>query len=106
MVSATIGVSVLYATHVQAYSGLSSAWLIYWLGDSTGVLLIAPLVLTAPNLLRIRPRARFGEFAALLLLLAATCFIVFGDLPLNPIRLHVLAFAVLPFVMWAAIRLE
>lgn len=104
MVSATIGVSVLYATHVQAYSGLSSAWLIYWLGDSTGVLLVAPLVLTAPDLLRIRPRARIGEFAALLLLLAATCFIVFGDLPLIPIRLHVLAFAVLPFVMWAAIR--
>src|SRR5882762_9923775 len=104
MLSATIGVSVLYATHVQAYSGLSSAWLIYWLGDSTGVLLVAPLVLTAPDLLRIRPRARIGEFVGLLLLLIATCFIVFGDLPLIPVKLHVLAFAVLPFVMWAAIR--
>ena len=31
------------------------------------------------------------------------CFIIFGDLALIPIRLHVLAFAVLPFVMWAAI---
>jgi PAS domain S-box-containing protein len=104
MVSATIGVSVLYATHVQAYSGLGSAWLIYWFGDSTGVLLITPLVLTAPDLLRIRSRARIGEFAELLLLLTATCFIVFGDLPLIPVKLHVLAFAVLPFVMWAAIR--
>src|SRR6266850_5660385 len=36
MVSATIGVSVLYAAHVEAYSGLGPAWLIYWLGDSTG----------------------------------------------------------------------
>ena len=104
IVSATIGVSVLYATHVQAYSGLSSAWLIYWLGDSTGVLLVAPLMMTAPDLLRIRRRARIGEFAALLLLLAATCFIFFGDLALIPVKLHVLAFAVLPFVMWAAIR--
>jgi PAS domain S-box-containing protein len=104
IVSATIGVSVLYATHVQAYSGLSSAWLIYWLGDSTGVLLVAPLMMTAPDLLRIRPRARIGEFAGLLLLLAATCFIFFGDLALIPVKLHVLAFAVLPFVMWAAIR--
>ena len=42
LVSASIGVSVLYATHVQAYSGLGSAWLIYWLGDSTGVLLVTP----------------------------------------------------------------
>jgi PAS domain S-box-containing protein len=103
-VSATIGVSVLYATHLQAYSGLSSAWLIYWLGDATGVLLVAPLVMTAPDLLRIRSRARIREFVELLLLLTATCFIVFGDLPLIPVKLHVLAFAVLPFVMWAAIR--
>jgi PAS domain S-box-containing protein len=104
MVSATIGVAVLYATHVQAYSGLSSAWLIYWLGDSTGVLLIAPLVLTAPDLLQIRPRDRIKEFAALLLLLIVACLVIFGDLPLIPVKLHVLAFAVLPFVMWAAIR--
>jgi PAS domain S-box-containing protein len=104
MVSATIGVSVLYETHVQAYSSLSSAWLIYWLGDSTGVLLMTPLLMTAHDLLRIRPRARIGEFSVLLLLLTATSFIVFGDLPLIPVKLHVLAFAVLPFVMWAAIR--
>src|SRR5204862_6326299 len=44
------------------------------------------------------------EFAALLLLLTAACFTIFGDLPLIPVRLHALAFAVLPFVIWAAIR--
>ena len=104
MVSASIGVSVLYATHVQAYTGIGSAWLIYWLGDSTGVLLVTPLVLTAPNLLRIRTRVRIAEFAALLLLLTLVCIIVVGDLPLIPVKLHFLAFAVLPFVIWAAIR--
>jgi PAS domain S-box-containing protein len=103
-VSATIGVVVLYAAHVHAYSGLGSAWLIYWLGDSTGVLLVTPLVLTFPDLLRIRPRARVVEFVALLLLLTVTCFIIFGDLRLIPVKLHVLAFAVLPSLMWAAIR--
>jgi PAS domain S-box-containing protein len=104
MVSATIGISVLYATHVKAYSGLGSAWLIYWLGDSTGVLLVAPLVLTAPDLLRIRPPSRIGEFVVLLLLLTATCLVIFEDFPVVPVKLHFLAFAVLPFVMWAAIR--
>jgi integral membrane sensor domain MASE1 len=103
-VSATIGVLVLYATHVQAYSGLWPAWLIYWLGDGTGVLLVTPLVLTFPDLLRIRLKVRILELAALLLLLAVTCFIIFGDLRLMPVKLHVLAFAVLPFVIWAAIR--
>ena len=103
IISASIGVFSLYVTQVQAYSGLASAWLIYWLGDATGVLLVTPLVFTLPTLFRIRSRARIMEFAALLALLTSTCLIVFGDLPLIPIRLHVLAFAVLPFVMWAAI---
>ena len=104
VVSASIGVSVLYAIHVRGWSGFGRAWLIYWLGDSMGVLLVTPLVLTFPNLLRIRPQVRIAEFAALLLLLTVACFMVFGNLPLVPVRLNVLAFAVLPFVMWAAIR--
>jgi PAS domain S-box-containing protein len=104
VVSASIGVSVLYAVHVRGWSGFGRAWLIYWLGDSMGVLLVTPLVLTFPNLLGIRPRVRIAEFAALLLFLTVACLIVFGDLALVPVRLHVLAFAVLPFVMWAAIR--
>ena len=104
VVSASIGVSVLYAVHVRGWSGFSNAWLIYWLGDSMGVLLVAPLVLALPNLHRSHLRARIPELVALLLLLAAVCLTIFGDLPLVPVRLHVLAFAVLPFIMWAAIR--
>jgi PAS domain S-box-containing protein len=104
VVSASIGVSTLYAGHVRGWSGSSQAWLIYWLGDSTGVLLITPLVLTFPALFRIRDRHRLTELAALLLLITVASLIIFGDLPLVPVRLHVLAFAVLPFVMWAAIR--
>ena len=104
VVSASIGVSILYSVHVRGWSGFGPAWLIYWLGDSAGVLLITPVLLTFPNLVKLRNRDRITELAILLLLLAATCFIVFGDLPLIPVRLHVLAFAVLPFVMWAALR--
>jgi len=103
ILSASIGVFSLYVTHVQAYSGLASAWLIYWLGDSTGVLLVTPLVFTVPSLVRIQSPSRIAEVIALLALLTATCAVIFGDLPLIPVRLHVFAFAVLPFVMWAAI---
>jgi PAS domain S-box-containing protein len=102
-VSASIGVLSMYATRQEAYSGLPSAWLIYWLGDATGVLLVTPLVFTLPRLVRALSGRRAKEFAVLLTLLAAACFLVFGDLPLIPVRLHVLAFGVLPFVMWAAI---
>ncbi|HZI56139.1 MAG TPA: PAS domain S-box protein, partial [Verrucomicrobiae bacterium] len=104
IVSASVGIAVLYATHMQAYSGLGYAWLIYWFGDSTGVLLITPLVLTLPGLLKIRPRSRLVEFAALLLLLAVASLAVFSDHSMLPVKLHVLAFAVLPFVIWAAVR--
>jgi PAS domain S-box-containing protein len=104
LVSASIGVSFLYATHVHAYSGLGPAWLIYWLGDGTGVLLVTPLILTFPDLLRTRVRIRIAESVVLSLALAVVCAVVFGDLPLIPVKLHVLALATLPFVMWAAIR--
>ena len=104
LVSASIGTSVLYATQVHAYSGLGSAWLIYWLGDATGVLLVTPVALTLPGFLRIRDQAWITEIAVLFVLLTAACFLIFGDPGLIPVRLHVLAFALLPFVMWAAVR--
>jgi PAS domain S-box-containing protein len=103
VVSASIGVPTLYTAHIRGWSGFGSAWLIYWLGDSIGVLVVTPLVLTLPPLFRIRDRHRPIELATLLLLLIATCFIVFDMLP---IWLDVLTFAVLSFVMWASIRFD
>jgi PAS domain S-box-containing protein len=104
VVSASIGVSILYATHVHAYSALGRAWLIYWLGDATGVLLVTPLVLTFADFRKVRDWRRVAELGVLLLLLTVTCFTVFSDLPLIPVRLHFMAFAVVPFVIWAAIN--
>lgn len=103
LISSGIGVLVFYETHVNAYSGLAPAWLIYWLGDSTGVLLVTPFILTCANLLRLRARG-WMEFTALLVLLTSASFAVFANLFPFHLNLDVLAFAVLPFVMWAAIR--
>ena len=104
VISATIGVSVLYLTRVHAYSGLGAEWLIYWLGDATGVLLVTPLALRIGDFMVLRDRDRLAEFILLCLLNATACLLIFGDVSFLPIRLHVLAFAVLPFVIWAAIR--
>ena len=103
LVSSAIGVFSLYATGVQAYSGLRSAWLIYWLGDATGVLLVTPIVFALPRLARTVTGARTVELVALFALLTVACGVVFGDWPARSVHLHVLAFAVLPFVMWGAI---
>lgn len=106
IVSASIGVSVLYATHVHPYSGLRAAWLIYWLGDATGVLLVTPLLLTFTDLLKLRDAARIAELAVLLMLLTLTCVIIFifMEPPFSTVHLHFMAFAALPFVIWAAIK--
>ena len=102
IVSASIGTLVLGASHVHAYSGLGSAWLIYWLGDSTGALLVTPLMLTLPDLYRIRGWRRIAEFFCLLVVLVACCAVVFGDLPVVPVRM--VAFVILPVIIWAAVR--
>lgn len=102
--SASIGTFVLYGTNIHTYSGLGSSWLIYWLGDCTGALLVTPLALTFPSLWRIRRTATLVEFVCLLLLLSGVCAVVFAELPVLPVRM--MAFAVLPLVMWAAIRFE
>lgn len=104
MVSASIGVAVLFATHVRPWSDVGSAWLMYWLGDCMGVLLVTPFVLAFADLSRVRPRLRIAELTALVLLLSVACFFIFTDRTLFALRLHVLAFAVFPFVIWAAIR--
>ncbi len=104
LVSSVIGVWSLYLTGHQAYSGLPTAWLIYWLGDSTGVLLVTPLVFTLPRLVWNASARRLVELGVLMTLLTGACFFVFGDWPLLPAHVHVLAFGVLPFVMWGAIN--
>ena len=101
-VSASIGTFVLHSSKVNTYSGLSSAWLIYWLGDSTGVLLVTPLVLTIPSLFRIRGWGRLAELFCLLVILVALCTAVFNDFSIVPVRM--MAFAILPIVIWAAVR--
>jgi signal transduction histidine kinase len=103
LVSASLGVATLFATDVQPWRAVPLAWVIYWLGDVMGVLLIAPLVLTFSSIRGIR-RNRVKELATLTLLLALTCFVIFNDRLLGELKHDVLAFGVFPFVIWAATR--
>jgi PAS domain S-box-containing protein len=105
-ISATIGIFSLYAGGNVGYSGLWSGWLIYWLGDATGALLITPLVFTAASLVSGQPGRRLFELGTLVVLVTIASIVVFGESPVVPIRLHAFAFAIVPFVMWGAIRFE
>jgi PAS domain S-box-containing protein len=99
--SSFFGILSLYATGIQPYSGIESAWLVYWLGDSTGVLLVTPLVFTLPQLLATRGGARIAELVALVTVTVCGGFVGFGDF--FQVHLDVFAFALLPLVMWAGI---
>jgi len=103
LISASLGVATLFATNVQPWRAVPLAWVIYWLGDGMGILLIAPLVLTFSSIRAIR-RNQVQELAILTLLLALTCFVIFNDRLLGELKHDVLAFGVFPFVIWAATR--
>jgi PAS domain S-box-containing protein len=104
-VSATIGAGVLFFTGVNAWSGFASAWLMWWLGDAMGVLIVTPLVLTFTGLMSIREERRLAELACLLLGAIGSALVIF-DLRPGLMRADMFAFGVFPFVIWGAIRFE
>ena len=104
-VSATVGAGVLFLTGINAWFGFASAWLIWWLGDAMGVLIITPLVLTFTSLMSTRENRRLVELACLLLGAVGSALLIF-DPRLGLMRADVFAFGVFPFVLWGAIRFE
>ncbi|MFO1070426.1 MAG: MASE1 domain-containing protein [Geminicoccaceae bacterium] len=98
--SATVGAGTLAVTGME--SGFAAAWLRWWVGDATGVLIFAPLVLAVVRNWQDKAgltRAGIVEAAALLLvLLAVGGLSLSGYLPF--------AYITLPPLLWAAVRFE
>ena len=106
LISSSIGLASLYFAGATGYSGLGAAWLIYWLGDATGALLVTPLAFALPSAFGGRSVRAQVEFAALLVLLLGLCAVIFYLEPGGILEARLLRweFAMLPFVMWAAIN--
>ena len=101
-VNATGGALVTVLLGGLSIANLPSFWFTWWLGDTVGILLLAPLVLTEG-----RPReSRPAEWIATLLLTLASCQVVFG-VPLNNIGGSTvpLAWMISTSVVWAGARL-
>ena len=101
--AASIGVTTLALNHVHAWSGFSTAWGVWWLGDAMGVLVMAPLFLTGREFRSFKGR-RLAEFAVLIMGLCVICATIFGGHAWFGVKDDVLAFVTFPFVIWAAIR--
>jgi len=99
-VTATNGTVQLALAHVFPWSAYGSQWLLWWVGDASGVLLVAPLILTWSDVRRngvISGEATPIEIAIAVPLAFAFAFLeFFTRLPM--------AFPLYPFVVWAALR--
>ena len=106
MVAATIGNASLCLGGADAWANFGSLWLTWWIGDGVGALVVTPLILNwvdrspAPW----TPR-RWIEGVLLLVSLTAAAMGLFREaLPNNFINLS-LGRLIVPFLLWAALRL-
>ncbi len=99
VVSATVGSATLAWFGVQAFA---TAWPIWWIGDATGVLIVAPLALVVLQNWRgsdrfsVAGRLEAGVLSLIFLGVAALC--MSGYLPF--------AYIIMPPLLWAAVRFE
>jgi PAS domain S-box-containing protein len=98
-VAATNGVTVLALADSEAASPYGSRWLLWWMGDATGALLVAPLILVwATRPPRRVPVRRLAEGAVVIAALAGLSAVIFlGGLWRYPYLLF-------PLLLWAAVR--
>jgi diguanylate cyclase (GGDEF)-like protein/PAS domain S-box-containing protein len=104
VVSASGGCANLYVAGLMPGEAVGSAWLAWWMGDTVGVLLAAPLLLTLSRDSIEQLRLARKELLAWVLVAGLVAWFAFlhdfeqhgGGLPL--------AFLPLPMLVWAALR--
>jgi signal transduction histidine kinase/integral membrane sensor domain MASE1 len=96
--SATVGASAVSLSDVQA-GAFSAHWILWWFGDATGVLMVAPLLLVGYAARRnMLPRRRLLEAGGLLVVLVGLAAVIARTGALE----H--RYIVFPVLLWAAIR--
>jgi PAS domain S-box-containing protein len=101
VISATLGSATLAGFGMQAQT-FTAAWPLWWIGDATGVLIVAPLALVVFQSWGSKDRlsaARWLEAGVLgLILLGVAALSLSGYLPF--------AYIIMPPLLWAAARFE
>jgi PAS domain S-box-containing protein len=106
LLGATIGVGSAVAGGVLTQDEAAVAWTAWWLGDSLGILLLAPLILVWRNSRHTSLTRRPIETGLLGVTLVGVCYMLFME-PLVPGGLAYFLFRpwiVFPLLMWAAVR--
>jgi PAS domain S-box-containing protein len=98
-ISATIGVTSLALGGFAEWSDFRSIWLTWWLGDATGITVVAPVIILWAN----NPRLDWPPFQRLelLVLFLVLCFLGWVTFVLARVPL---AFVCIPCCVWAGFR--
>ena len=107
-VSASTGTLAIWLAHIPIKDGLGLFWMVWWVGDVLGALLIAPALFAwiirqpRPTSLRLRFWVEALLLASGLILVGAS---VFYDLfPLKIVRLARGSYSLWPLLIWAVVR--
>jgi integral membrane sensor domain MASE1 len=99
-ISATVGVSSLWLSGIVSGGDLRASWAVWWLGDASGVLTVAPLLLLAVSAWSRRRRPELGRVLEAVALAAILVLVADTGLTGETVR----PFVVFPALVWAAVR--
>ncbi len=104
--SACIGPASLAGGGTIAWAVYPSVWMQWLMGDATGAVVLAPLLLAwwAPRRPGKWPATRRAEAAALIALLALLCAVIFGGAGWVRQGYYPASLALFPLAVWAALR--
>ncbi|HEX4922131.1 MAG TPA: MASE1 domain-containing protein, partial [Candidatus Bathyarchaeia archaeon] len=104
LISATIGVTTLGITGQSQWSLYAPVWVTWWLGDASGALIVAPLIISFLQPSRPSPTGRLPELALLIFSTLVVGEIVFAPVLFSSISAIRLSFTVVPIIVWAGLR--
>ena len=102
VIAASIGSLAVIASGLGAQPDTGNIWLTWWLGDTVGAVVVAPLIVLWKRHVSLADiRSRFAELVALLLILALASFAVFSPWPAGRPDYP---FLLMPVLLWSAFR--
>lgn len=104
VVSASNGVANLALGGIVPWSAYGSVWWVWWVGDTLGVMLIAPLLLSWLTRRESDIRRRLPELWSLAAALLVLCYLALSGEVLRNAALFRIEYSIFPILIWIALR--
>jgi|GEM_PF-790523 len=105
VVGASVGILAMSVGGLIPLTAVSRSWAVWWLGDATGIILVAPVLLALAMQHWEGWHFRRGvEFGGLVIALAVAASVMFGWWTPHTAADYVFPFLFLPFLLWGTWR--